>query len=83
MAVTVIGYLLEQGLTDSEADIAFLVTRGLCNDHIANYLGIEVEEVSYRLKAIYGVMKVNSRAELIVKCLPKMGHVYNNSKGGS
>lgn len=64
--------LKEANLTTKEIQIADYVSRGLSNKEIANQLFITEKTVKFHLTNIYKKMDVESRARLIVKCLPFM-----------
>jgi DNA-binding NarL/FixJ family response regulator len=65
--------LIMKGLSNREAEIADLVSRGLSNKEIGNQLFITEKTVKFHLVNIYAKMHVKSRAQLIIWCLPHMG----------
>ncbi len=67
--------LIQKGLSNREAELADLVSRGLSNIEIANQLFITTKTVKFHLTNIYKKMGLKSRAQLIVWCLPHMGYV--------
>lgn len=62
--------LIMKGLSNREAQVADLVTRGLSNKEIANQFFITEKTVKFHLANIYKKMFFKSRAQLIVWCLP-------------
>lgn len=70
--------LTAKGLTEREFVVADLVSRGLSNKEIGNQLFITEKTVKFHLTNVYKKMSVNSRAQLIVFCLPHMGFNDNN-----
>ncbi len=62
--------LIQKGLSNREAQVADLVSRGLSNKEIANQLFIIEKTVKFHLTNIYKKMNLKSRAQLIVYCLP-------------
>jgi DNA-binding CsgD family transcriptional regulator len=73
-----------KGLSNREAEIAELVSRGLSNSEVGNMLFITEKTVKFHLVNIYQKMSVKSRAQLIVWCLPHLGletGQYRNEDG--
>ena len=64
--------LIQKGLSNREAQVADLVTRGLSNKEIANQLFIIEKTVKFHLTNIYKKLFIKSRAQLIVYCLPHL-----------
>ena len=64
--------LLGKGLTNREVDVSELASRGLSNKEVANQLFITEKTVKFHLTHIYAKLKIKSRAQLIVYCLPHM-----------
>ena len=62
--------LIMKGLSNREATVADLVTRGLSNKEIANQLFITEKTVKFHLTNIYKRLFIKSRAQLIVYCIP-------------
>ena len=69
--------LIQKGLSNREAEVAELVSRGLSNKEVANQLFVTEKTVKFHLTNIYKKMNVKSRAQLIVWCLPHVGFVEN------
>lgn len=67
--------LIQKGLSNREAEVAELVTRGLSNKEVANQLFVTEKTVKFHLTNIYKKMNVKSRAQLIVWCLPHLNFV--------
>src|SRR4026207_1310788 len=67
--------LTQKGLSNREAEVAELVTKGLSNKEVANQLFVTEKTVKFHLTNIYKKMNVKSRAQLIVWCLPHLGFV--------
>lgn len=67
--------LIQKGLSNREAEVAELVSRGLSNKEVANQLFVTEKTVKFHLTNIYKKMSVKSRAQLIVWCLPHLGFV--------
>ena len=67
--------LIQNGLSNREAEVAELVTKGLSNREVANQLFVTEKTVKFHLTNIYKKMSVKSRAQLIVWCLPHMEFV--------
>lgn len=67
--------LIQRGLSNREAEVAELVTKGLSNKEVANQLFVTEKTVKFHLTNIYKKMNVKSRAQLIVWCLPHIGFV--------
>jgi len=70
---TVTNVLIQRGLSNREAEVATLVTMGLSNKEIGNQLFITEKTVKFHLVNIYAKMRLASRAQLIVWCLPYLG----------
>lgn len=73
--------LIQKGLSNREAQVADLVTRGLSNKEIGNQLFITEKTVKFHLVNIYGKMFLKSRAHLIVWCLPHLGFTAPTQEG--
>ncbi|MCS6838000.1 MAG: helix-turn-helix transcriptional regulator [Bdellovibrionaceae bacterium] len=69
--------LIQKGLSNREAEVAELVTRGLSNKEVANQLFVTEKTVKFHLTNIYKKMNVKSRAQLIVWCLPHLSFIEN------
>ncbi len=69
--------LIQKGLSNREAEVAELVTRGMSNKEVANQLFVTEKTVKFHLTNIYKKMNVKSRAQLIVWCLPHLNFVEN------
>lgn len=72
--------LLQKGLSNREAEVAELVSKGLSNKEVANQLFVTEKTVKFHLTNIYKKMNVKSRAQLIVWCLPHLGFVENDAR---
>jgi DNA-binding CsgD family transcriptional regulator len=66
--------LVGKGLTNREAEVAALVTKGLSNFEIGRMLFITEKTVKFHLQNIYTKLGLKSRAQLIVHCLPHLGY---------
>src|SRR5688500_4085918 len=62
--------LTQRGLSNREAEVAELVTKGLSNKEVANQLFVTEKTVKFHLTNIYKKMSLKSRAQLIVWCMP-------------
>lgn len=72
--------LIQKGLSNRQAEVSALVTMGLSNKEVANQLFITEMTVKFHLTNIYRLLNLNSRAQLIVYCLPLsdwQGNVIN------
>ncbi len=65
-------FLIKEGLSKRESEVAELVTKGLSNKEVADQLYVTEKTVKFHLTNIYKKMNLKSRAQLIVWCLPKM-----------
>src|SRR4029077_2692220 len=72
--------LTQKGLSNREAEVAELVTKGLSNKEVASQLFVTEKTVKFHLTNIYKKMNVKSRAQLIVWCLPHFGFVEKEEK---
>lgn len=72
--------LIQKGLSNREAEVAELVSRGLSNKEVANQLFVTEKTVKFHLTNIYKKMNVKSRAQLIVWCLPHLGFVETEAR---
>jgi DNA-binding CsgD family transcriptional regulator len=59
-----------RGLTRREVEVAELVRSGLSNREVANKLFVTEKTVKYHVTNIYKKIKVKSRSQLIVWCMP-------------
>jgi DNA-binding CsgD family transcriptional regulator len=75
-----INILIQKGLSNREAEIAALVSRGMSSKEIANRFFILEKTVKWHLAFIYKKLHVKSRAQLIVSCLPYMESMVENDK---
>ncbi len=64
--------LTQKGLSNREAEVAELVTKGLSNKEVASQLFETEKTVKFHLTNIYKKMNVKSRAQLIVWCMPHL-----------
>jgi LuxR family transcriptional regulator, positive regulator of biofilm formation len=64
--------LTQKGLSNREAEVAELVTKGLSNKEVASQLFVTEKTVKFHLTNIYKKMNVKSRAQLIVWCMPHL-----------
>jgi DNA-binding NarL/FixJ family response regulator len=62
----------ETGVSNREAEVIELVTKGLSNKEIGNQLFITEKTVKFHLCNVYRTVNVSSRAQLIVKFLPQL-----------
>ncbi len=62
--------LILSGLTMSEVKVAKLVAKGLANKLVADRLFVSEKTVKFHITNIYRKMKVKSRSEFIVWCMP-------------
>lgn len=69
--------LIQKGLSNREATVAELVSKGLSNKEIGNELYVTEKTIKFHLTNIYKKMNVKSRAQLIVWCLP---HMFSNEE---
>jgi DNA-binding CsgD family transcriptional regulator len=67
--------LIQKGLSNREAEVAELVSKGL-----SNKLFVTEKTVKFHLTNIYKKMNLRSRAQLIVWCLPHLGFVENDNR---
>lgn len=72
-----INILINKGLTPRQAKITRLAVKGYSNKEIGDQLLITEKTVRAHLVNIYRTMNVNSRAQLIVWCLPHMAFESN------
>lgn len=72
--------LIQKGLSNREAEVAELVSRGLSNKEVANQLFVTEKTVKFHLTNIYKKMSVKSRAQLIVWCLPHIGFIESEQR---
>lgn len=75
--------LMQRGLSNREAEVAELVSKGLSNKEVANQLFVTEKTVKFHLTNIYKKMSVKSRAQLIVWCLPHIGFIENDNRNES
>ncbi len=69
--------LIKSGLSNREAEVAGLVSKGLSNKEVASQLFVTEKTVKFHLTNIYKKMNVKSRAQLIVWCLPHIDFTEN------
>ena len=72
--------LMQKGLSNREAEVAELVSKGLSNKEVASQLFVTEKTVKFHLTNIYKKMNVKSRAQLIVWCLPHLGFVESEAR---
>lgn len=72
--------LIQKGLSNREAEVAELVTKGMSNKEVANQLFVTEKTVKFHLTNIYKKMCVKSRAQLIVWCMPHLGFVEKEER---
>lgn len=65
--------LIDRGLSNRESEVAILVSRGMSNKEVATMLVVTEKTIKFHLTNIYKKMKVKSRTQLIVWCLPHIG----------
>lgn len=75
--------LTQKGLSNREAEVAELVTKGLSNKEVANQLFVTEKTVKFHLTNIYKKMNVKSRSQLIVWCMPHMSFQENEVEAAS
>lgn len=73
--------LIQKGLSQREAEVAELVTKGLSNKEVASRLFVTEKTVKFHLTNIYKKMNLRSRAQLIVWCLPHLNFAEMNQDG--
>lgn len=74
--------LIQKGLSNRQAEVAELVSRGLSNKEVADKLMVTTKTVKYHLVNIYQALHLKSRAQLIVFCLPHIPfEVFTNQEG--
>ena len=64
--------LIKKGLSNREAEVAGLITKGLPNKEIANQLFVTEKTIKFHLTNIYKKMNLKSRSQLIVWSLPHL-----------
>jgi LuxR family transcriptional regulator, positive regulator of biofilm formation len=72
--------LTQKGLSNREAEVAELVTKGLSNKEVASQLFVTEKTVKFHLTNIYKKMNVKSRAQLIVWCMPHLSFAEDTSE---
>lgn len=72
--------LTQKGLSNREAEVAELVTKGLSNKEVANQLFVTEKTVKFHLTNIYKKMNVKSRSQLIVWCMPHMAFAESEAE---
>lgn len=75
--------LIQRGLSNREAEVADMVSRGYSNREIGALMMITDKGVKFHLTNIYKKMNVKSRAQLIVWCLPHIPFVTQAAEGGN
>lgn len=71
--------LIKKGINQpTQLKIIELVTSGYSNSEISKQLNINKRDVKYNLELIYAQLKLDSRAQLIVFCLPHIGYCDAN-----
>ncbi|HEX4924031.1 MAG TPA: helix-turn-helix transcriptional regulator [Bdellovibrionales bacterium] len=73
--------LTQKGLSNREAEVAELVTKGLSNKEVASQLFVTEKTVKFHLTNIYKKMNVKSRAQLIVWCMPHLTFAEDTTEG--
>lgn len=73
----------QKGLSNREAEVAELVTKGLSNKEVANQLFVTEKTVKFHLTNIYKKMNLKSRAQLIVWCMPHYNFTETTSAQAS
>ena len=68
-------YLIKQGLSKREVEVAELVSQGLANKKVAEKLFVTEKTIKFHLTNIYRKMKIKSRTQLIVFCMPNYDFV--------
>lgn len=61
------------GLTEREADVAALVSKGLTNAEVAAELYVSVNTVDYHLRNVFAKLGIRSRRELRVAATARSG----------
>lgn len=59
-------------LSHRESEVAEAVTKGLSNKEVADKLFVSEKTVKFHLTNIYKKMRIRSRSQLIVTCIPTM-----------
>ena len=62
--------LMQAGLSNREAEVAGVISRGVSNKEAASELFVTEKTVKFHLTNIYKKMGVKSRTQLIVWCAP-------------
>ncbi len=73
----------QKGLSNREAEVAELVTKGLSNKEVANQLFVTEKTVKFHLTNIYKKMNLKSRAQLIVWCMPHFSFAETPANSGN
>lgn len=60
------------GISRREADVVELVSRGLRNKDVAHRLYVTEKTVKFHLTNVYRKLKIKSRSQLIVWCMPHL-----------
>tara|TARA_Y100000034_G_scaffold33928_1_gene41572 strand:- start:57373 stop:57594 length:222 start_codon:yes stop_codon:yes gene_type:complete len=63
-------HLKERNLTNRQAEVTVLVSTGYSNKEAAEELFVTENIVKIHLQEIFKALNLNSRAQLIVYCLP-------------
>jgi DNA-binding CsgD family transcriptional regulator len=72
--------LIRHGLSNREIEVVKWISQGLSNFDASQKLFVSEKTVKFHLTNIYKKLKVKSRAELIVWCLPKGDWVENTEQ---
>lgn len=62
--------LKDNGLTDRECEVSYLVSQGGTNQEIADDLEVAEVTVKFHLQNIFKKLEIKNRAALIVFCVP-------------
>lgn len=65
--------LKKVGLSNRELEVAKVISTGITNQEAANQLFVTEKTVKFHLTNIYKKLKVKSRTQLIIWCMPHMG----------
>lgn len=62
--------LKQSGLSHREAEVAKLINQGITNQEAADRLFVTEKTIKFHLTRIYRKLKVKSRTQLILWCMP-------------
>jgi len=64
--------LLQKGFSNRQCEVTELITKGLTNLEVSDQLFITEKTVCFHLRKIKTLLNLESRAQIIVWCLPHM-----------